>query len=459
MLKALLLLGLVFVFFIVPINAQKKPPRAELKPSEKRAALVSNISTIPVFSDPIGAEVYLNNRLLGKTTVEGKLILGKNKPKTLTLKAGKYKFRFEHPDYQSDLRDVTVNRGEPSAVTGALKPKFGFLLLANLPKGASVILNEEPVNPKNFSWQDEGTLKLKAPLGEHQLKVSLTGYQPFINQYQIKDATPIAIGVELKRLLASLVVKSNPGARVYLDNQELGTISSEGRLVLTALEPQKPYRLVMEREGYKKYEKELTLVSERENVVEQPLSLLTNSSEFADSFESGLIFWDAPKEWKAEKGFLTINSKEVGLPKERNYCDAEVVFSLRLLNSRGAAWVVRAQDKENYYLFCLNAEGAYSNKLVTYICRNGSYDLTKPVMFPSPIPVQLKSNQTYRIRIIITGNVIQHFLTDNKTGDEFSIGLCTDEKNLFPCGNIGFVAPSGESFQAYGFVIKPNNPK
>lgn len=457
MLRKLLFLGLVLIFFIVPVKAQKKIPLARPKPSEKITPPINNLSSVAVFSNPIGAEVYLNNQLLGKTTVEGKLLLGKNKPKTLTLKAGKYKFRFEHPDYQSDLQEITLNSGETKPVTGTLIPKFGFLLLTNLPKEANLILDNKPVDPKNFSWQEESTLKLKVPLGEGQLKVVLNGYQPFINQYQIKDATPIAVGVELKKLLALLVVKSNPGARVYLDNQEKGTIATDGKLVLNELVPEKSYHLVIEREGYKKYEKDVTLTLDIENLVNQPLSLLPNSSEFADSFDSGLIFWDAPKEWKAEKGFLTVNTKEVGLPKERNYCNAKIVFGLRLLNSRGAAWVVRAQDKENYYLFCLNgSEGAYPNKLVTYICRKGSYDLARPIMAPFHVPSELKQGQTYRIEIIVQGNIIQHIFTDNKTGESSSIGLFTDEKDLFPCGNMGFVAPAGEDFQAYGFVIKPN---
>lgn len=455
--KFLLFCGLILILFVVSANAQpKKLPRAEENPSEKKVTPINNISSVPLFSDPVGADVYLNDKLLGKTTVEGKLILGKNKPKTLTLKAGKYKFRFEHPDYQSDLKEITFNNGESKPVTGMLKPKFGFLLLANLPRQATLLLDGKTIEEKNFFWQDDGNLKLKTSLGEHELKVILKGYQTFTSQHQIKDATPIAVGIELKKLLASLIVKSNPGARVYLDNEEKGTIATDGKLVLNELVPEKDYQLAIEREGYKKFEAKVNLVLEKENAVEQILSLLPNSGEFVDNFDS-LVFWNAPKEWQAKNGFLQVNSKEVGLPKERNYCNAKVVFGLRLINSRGAAWVVRAQDKESYYLFSLNgSEGAYPNKFVTYVCRKGKYDLTQPVIIPISIPVELKPNQTYRIQIIITDNLIEHTLIDNQTGKEFSIGLFRDEKNLYPCGNVGFVAPSGEDFQAYGFVIKPN---
>lgn len=454
--KFLFFWALVLTFFVVSVNAQpKKLPRAEEKPSEKKITPTSNISSVALFSDPVGADVYLNDKLLGKTTVEGKLILGKNKPKTLTLKAGKYKFRFEHPDYEIDLKEITFASGENKPVTGVLKPKFGFLLLDNLPREASIFLDGKLVEETSFSWQEDGNLKLKTLLGEHELKVALKGYQAFISQHNIKDATPIAVGVELKKLVASLIVKSNPGARVYLDKEEKGTIATDGKLVLNELVPQKDYQLSIENEGYKKFETKVNLVLEKENSIEQTLSLLPSSSEFVDNFES-LVFWNAPSEWQAKNGFVQVNSKEVGLPKELNYCNAEVVFGLRLLNSRGAAWVVRAQDKENYYLFSLNAsEGNYPNRLVTYICRKGKYDLTQPTIIPVPIPIELKPNQTYRIQIIIKANQIEHILTDNQTGKEFSIGFFRDTKNLYPCGNIGFVAPAGEDFQAYGFVIKP----
>ncbi|MBI4854486.1 MAG: PEGA domain-containing protein [Acidobacteria bacterium] len=458
MLQKLFFLVLVLSFITISAEAQKIPPRARDKPTEKTNP-ISTISSVALFSDPVGANVYLNDKLLGKTTLEGKLVLGQNKPKTLTLKAGKYKFRFEHPDYETDIKEISLNSGESKPLTGTLKPKFGFLLLANLSKEATLFLDDQVVDIKNLSWQEDGSLKLKVPLGEHELKVTLKKHQPFINQYQIKDATPMAIRIDLKQQLTSLIVKSSPGARVYLDNEERGTITSDGKLVVNELIPEKNYRLSVEREGYKKFEKEIFPNLETENLIEASLSLRPNSSEFVDNFDD-LVFWDAPKEWEAKKGYLRINTREVGLPKERSYCNANVVFGLRLLNSRGAAWVVRANDKENYYLFCINGiDGAYPNKLVTYICRKGKIDLTQPATAPSPLPSQLKASQsqTYRIEILIKDNVIEHIFTDNQTGERVSIGFFRDEKNLFPCGNIGFVAPFGEDFQAYGFVIKPTN--
>jgi hypothetical protein len=455
--KALLFCGLVSVVFVVPVNAQKDLPRAEAKPSEAVNSPILRLSSVPLFSNPVGAEVYLNNKLLGVTTAEGKLVLGKTKPKTLTLKAGKYKLTFKHFEYETYIEEVVLNNGETKAVTGTLKPKFGFLVLTNIPKDATFFLNGLPLEEKNVFWQEDGSLKLKAPLGEHVLKVTLAGHQSFLSQCKIKDDSPTTVGVELKKLLTSLTVKSNPGARVYLDNEERGTISVEGKLILNELIPEKRYTLSIEREGYKKFEKEVTLLLSKENFIEESLTLLPNSSEFIDYFKS-LAFWDSPKSWQAENGFLKVSGKEVGLPKERNYCNATVVFGLRLGNSQGASWVVRAQDKENYYLFCLNgSSGTYPNSLVTYICRKGKYDLTQPVTTPFPIPIELKSGQTYRIQILIKENKIQHILTDNNTGDEISIGFFLDDKNLYPCGNVGFISPTGEPFEAYGFVITPNN--
>jgi hypothetical protein len=458
----LILILAVFPTFFATF-AQKDSPKVKRdpvnKPVEKIIPTPKPLAPVLVFSEPVGADVYLDNQLIGKTTEDGKIQTPKNILKVITLKPGSYNFRFEYPEYQNDNRDISVRVGATNSIKGELKANFGFLLLTNLPKTAKVMINGQEVAENNFSWEQTDAAKIKVPLGNHQVQVLEKEYLPFTEYIEVVDNNPKPVVVKLKKQLVNLLVKSTVGAKVYLNNQEKGTISSSGSLLIPELIPEK-YHLLIECASYQKYEKDIILEPKKEITLEQPLSLLVTSVEFVDSFESGLTFWNAPNQWQVAGNLLRVNGKGVGLPKEKNYCDATIVFGVQLLNEKGAAWVIRAQDSNNYYLFCLNSsQGLYPNRLVTYICRNGKVDLTKPEIIPLPTPLQLKVGGTYEVRIKMEKNLIIHSLFSNITGDETQIGIYKDPNNVFSCGNIGFTAPNGEDFQVHGFVIKPLEEK
>lgn len=456
--KEFLLFILFFLFVFLPssVEAQKKLRTVEPKKTEKTSPVILS-SSIVILSELEGIDVYVNDRFQGRTTGDGKIILN-NKPKMLSLKPGQYKVRFEHPDYKSDLQSVNIVNGQAKNIKPTLVPKFGFLVLANASENSKLELDGVLLKSKDLLTQKDGTIKIKVALGDHDLKVSQNGYNSFIRQQiQVKDANPITIAIEWNKLQAKLIVKTNPSSRVYIDKQLKGIIPTTGELLLEGLSPDETHQLVVELDGYERFEKSLTLTTDKETLVDQKLNLLPTSSEFVDSFGNGLIFWDAPTQWNAEGGFLRVaNSKEVGLIKEKNYCNAEVIFGLRLVKSRGAAWVLRAQDKENYYLFYLSGKDGHSpNNLSTYICRNGFVDLSKPAIISLDIPFQIEPDQNYGVKILVKGNTIEHVLTSNKTGQSVQIGFFQDYKNIFPCGNVGFVALSDEDFKVYAFVVNP----
>ena len=61
-------------------------------------------------------------------------------------------------------------------------------------------------------------------------------------------------------------------------------------------------------------------------------------------FENGLQFWQTPSEWQSANGLLHVfNAPGIGLPIDKRYCDAEIIFGLKLADLRGAAWVLRAE--------------------------------------------------------------------------------------------------------------------
>src|SRR5262249_53999746 len=152
------------------------------------------------------------------------------------------------------------------------------------------------------------------------------------------------------------------------------------------------------------YESAVALESGKETEWVAELKPLPTSIEFAESFVD-LSQWDVPKEWKVEKELLHVSGPPgIGLPKNKYYKNCEISFNLRFMSMRGAAWIVRAKDQNNYYLFWLNGStGRFPNQLRTYICRNGTFDPANPAAPSLPIPILLRTDEDYSIHIQVLG--------------------------------------------------------
>jgi serine/threonine protein kinase len=184
------------------------------------------------------------------------------------------------------------------------------------------------------------------------------------------------------------------------------------------------------------------------------------SSEFSELFVD-LERWTVPPAgWSLQGERLLIeNQTAVGYPTNINAGDFTMTFHLRLENAVGAAWALRINDKENYYLFYLR--GAIGNKtatsyFLTYLVRDGK--LGAPI---SRIPVitKLIAGGEYTINITAKGNEIKHFINSaqDPSRDEIGdpLGDFKDESNAYPVGEIGFRTVGQERFSVDELYIRP----
>ena len=88
----------------------------------------------------------------------------------------------------------------------------------------------------------QGMLEIREKIGAHTLKVSQAGKQDFQQRVTVAEGAPTLVVAPLAELGGSVRVKALPGAAVWLDGPNRGTIDSSGELLLSEVSPG-PHRL------------------------------------------------------------------------------------------------------------------------------------------------------------------------------------------------------------------------
>ena len=135
---------------------------------------------------------------------------------------------------------VEVPAPPPKVVTGHLR-------VDTAPAGAAVMVDDDRVGVTPFDGQ--------VPVGEHDLTVSLTGYQTVTEHVTVAEGTEVARTVQLEVAPATLRLASDPtGARVSLDGAGVGETPVE----LSEVAPG-THQIVVEAKGYYPYESRIDL--------------------------------------------------------------------------------------------------------------------------------------------------------------------------------------------------------
>ena len=129
---------------------------------------------------------------------------------------------------------------------------------------------------------------------------------------------------------------------------------------------------------------------------------------FADFFMDGGSLWALPKSWQVTSGKMLVRGPEIGLVADRVYKDFRLEFDITLLNGKGAVWIIRARDENNYYVFQLSGDkGASPNTFRSYLCRDGKIQLLKTTTVAEDIS---QPNDSLHIVVEAKGNEIAIFL-------------------------------------------------
>lgn len=190
---------------------------------------------------------------------------------------------------------------------------------------------------------------------------------------------------------------------------------------------------------------------------EYPVELAKNISTktFQESWAS-LNAWDAPANWRVNAGKLATSGAGVAIPRDdsvRHYSDFRLLSLVMMHNDVGASFIIRAADKQNYYL--IQITGAKSDEpyvLRGFVVRNGI-----PQSLGTPTPVAgfadiLNKKQFIGVEMNVKDNKIKVCITDEK-GDGLPLGIVEDTNRNFMIGAAGIAVRGTEQNEFGTFTL------
>ena len=428
-----------------PILIVRKSTKPNAPPPKPRVGKTN----LAISTTPPEAEVYVNGDKSGVSDSTGSLILEFTPNRT-------YQIEVRKPDFEPFAKSYRPQVNKTEVLPVRLVAKFAPLVLAGVPEGASLMLDNQPVKLEDLRVDGKQVTFPKLATGTHTVRIEHADWMPWEDKVEIKPDDPNG-NVVTPPLVAALVkvtIASVVGATVYVDDADRGTITPDGSLVIPNVRPGVRTIRVVKDDYVETKLTETLAVGEKSLKID--LTPIPSSAEFSDRFNAGLGKWEAPAGWTVNKG-LVVKGEGTGQPADKVYRDFDVDFDIQFLNGKGAAWVVRARNTNAYVFYLSGSEGKYPGEFRGYVSRNGQLDLAKPIEAP-PILTDIKANVYYHVHIEVRGNRIKHELIPSSgpdAGQSVPLGFLEDPQNSFKLGNFGFRTIHGEEFQINAFFIKP----
>lgn len=212
-------------------------------------------SEVYVETVPVGALVFIE-------TPSGTIVAEGPSPFSESLSEGNYVLRIEHPDFETERKELQV---QPSVVYSYFfrlgqDEFYGMLrVIANV-EGARIFVD---VHEEGAAYQTpwQGPM----PVGEHRVWVEMDGYEPLERTVTVETSRPAELRVELERVdWGELELLTNvDGATYELDGRPAGTLGFGrwGEGIAGALEvlPAGRHTVTVLAEGMKDYSETLEI--------------------------------------------------------------------------------------------------------------------------------------------------------------------------------------------------------
>ena len=319
--------------------------------------------TLKVFSDPPGAQIVIDGKIIGTTplkiinidagermmalrlqgysTFESSVQITTNETQniTLTLKssafisvkaqprcaaviingtpagtgevnlmevpAGDVALSIEAPGYDSYKETVSLKAGELHEVDKTLTAAFGTLTVTTVPPGAALTINGQP-SGSTTPYRNDKT----AP-GNYKLRLELPGYEPIEESVVLKSGETRAFEKKMVSMYGTLSVVTTPsGATLFINGQSSGTTPFRSDKLATG-----SYRLRLEMAGYEPMEGSVILNAGEPIAIEKKMVSLYGILSLATTPAGAAVI---------------INGKQYGTTPYRNDKLLSGAYSLRL---------------------------------------------------------------------------------------------------------------------------------
>ena len=167
-----------------------------------------------ISTEPIAADVYINDQPAGKTPYQNEL------------PTGKYTWRVSKELYLNEAGVANlIAGGEKQVMNLKMKPNFGTLNISTTPEnGATVSLNEigtGKITPCSIE---------KVPTGDHSITLSRDMYETTTQRVSLAAGENQPVAVIMNPTFAEVSVTTEPAADIYINGQMKSNATWNGRL-------------------------------------------------------------------------------------------------------------------------------------------------------------------------------------------------------------------------------------
>jgi hypothetical protein len=434
------------------------------RPTKSQKARVATNGVLFVLTDPPAADITVKNSQGGEVKREA-IEDGEFRAE---LAAGVYDIEIAAAGYYPVAKRgiavkpplAKIERAELKLTTGSITIGMGQIELDS----AIILIDEKSpaaLNIKVRMKKEENQIEFdNVAEGFHTLSITHPSIAPYRrDKLEVRGGSITLLTPVLKPAVVNFVVRSEPGATIFIDGNNVGRVQENG--VLKVSNDYKPGSHTIRAEMEDKFEpNEISGNFETgERPVEVALTRIKTSPEFSQPFlaDTYKVSWDAPPPWQVIQGKMAVKGIDPGLIRERRYDDFRMVFDISFINGKGAAWIVRARDRQNYYLFQLTGpKSASPNFFRGYHYQNGQFKLLDYVKVVENLSIP---GDSFTITVEADGPTIKHFIrlkSDPAAGSKLMHTL-TDKSLTY--GTVGFQAKDDEEFYAYTMIVMPGKPK
>ena len=220
------------------------------QPQSFSAELEPAWANIAISSAPVGATIFVDGEVLGRT------------PAVLELLQGEHRIALEMPRFRSWRQGLSVSAGVHQNLEPIrLETADGILQLSSKPGNANVTVDGE------FQGQTPLELTL-APGRSHRIAVFKPGYSRTVRSLSLEPEEIRAMRLNLKPQLGAVIIMAEPvGAEIFVNGRKLGTGSQT--LSLPAFEQTLEVKLA----GYRSHRQRFTPRTGLNQII--PVRLLT----------------------------------------------------------------------------------------------------------------------------------------------------------------------------------------
>ncbi len=168
---------------------------------------------------------------------------------------GRYVLEVEHPDYETDRREVSLAPG-PSKVRIELQhPKITMgVILVTLPfPDVEILIEGEEQSGEGL------TRRIELPVGrEYEIYVKKPGYMPYFAVIEPRSDRESTLKVEMEKGVATVTVKSAPTADLWLLREGNWEKVGPTPQTIADLDPTEPCFVEVRKNGFQTWTKEVT---------------------------------------------------------------------------------------------------------------------------------------------------------------------------------------------------------